>query len=345
MSRRLVALLGLALALSACGAGTPIVAPAPSATPLRSDQTNPASRTPFLVSLTPTITALPASPTPVPPTPTQTPIPCDPVKGYCIENGHFYFDRPIALPGTITIDRGYPYGTTEGGTREPHHGVEFYNASGTPVLAAADGVVAVAGNDSQTIYAVHTNSYGNLIVLEHHFPGIDEAVYTVYGHLSKVEVQVGQTVRAGDEIGKVGATGAAIGSHLHFEVRLGQNTYDSNRNPVLWLKPLDGADGTQFGALAGRLVDAQGNPLHVTDMNIQYFPDRNGPQAAAYQMETYAPEAHPVRSDDTWNENFAMSDIPAGNYRISKIWGGRLYEDWIVVEPGKVTFFVFQIGQ
>ena len=167
--------------------------------------------TPPLSTDTPTPTATPTSVVTL--TPSVT---CDPAEDYCIEAGHFFLDRPITLPGTDTIDRGYPYGSTEGGTRDPHHGVEFYNASGTPVLAAADGLVVVAGDDSQTIYAIHPNSYGNIIVLEHHFTGIALPVFTVYGHLSKIEVQAGQTVRSGDRIGEVGATGAAIGSHLHF---------------------------------------------------------------------------------------------------------------------------------
>jgi murein DD-endopeptidase MepM/ murein hydrolase activator NlpD len=285
------------------------------------------------------------SPTPLAPTPTPTPLPCNPLTGYCVEDGYFFLDRPISLPGTITIDQGYPYGSTERGTREPHHGVEFYNASGTPVLAAADGLVVVAGNDSGTVYGPQPNFYGNLIVLEHHFQGIDQPVFTLYGHLSKVDVKTGQTVRSGDKIGEVGSTGFAIGSHLHFEVRLGKNDYDSNRNPVLWLKPLTGLDGSSFGVIAGRLVDAQGKLIHATDVNIQYFPDLNGPQAAAYQVETYAPEQSPVNGDDDWNENFTMGDLPAGNYRISLMWGGKVYDHWIVVMPGNVTFVVFQIDQ
>jgi murein DD-endopeptidase MepM/ murein hydrolase activator NlpD len=344
----------LILVLSACSTGTPTPGAPASETPslLTLDLTRTApepTNPPVVVSLTPMNTVIPPVPTPIPPTPTQTPVPCDPVNGYCIQTGHFFLDRPIALPGTITIDRGYPFGTTENGSRDPHHGVEFYNASGTPVLAAADGLVMVAGSDSQAIYAIFPNSYGNIIILKHRFPYVAETLYTVYGHLSEVEVQVGQTVHAGDEIGKVGATGAAIGSHLHFEVREGSNDFDSDRNPVLWLKPLPGQDNQPFGVLAGRLEDAQGKPVHVLlkgGLNIQYFPDPKGPQSVAYQVETYdTSEQHSVKADDAWDENFTLGDIAAGNYRISLMWGGKLYDHWIVVEPGKVTFFIFQIGQ
>ena len=298
------------------------------------------TNTPPLSTDTPTPTATPTS------VATLTPsVTCDPAEDYCIDAGHFFLDRPIALPGTDTIDRGYPYGSTEGGTRDPHHGVEFYNASGTPVLAAADGLAVVAGDDSQTIYAIHPNLYGNIIVLEHHFDGIALPVFTVYGHLSKIEVQAGQTVRSGDKIGEVGASGEAIGSHLHFEVRSGLNNYASNRNPVLWLKPLTGEDGASYGVLAGCLVDARGKALYTTNLNIQYFLDTTQPQMTAYQVETYAPEKQPVRGDDLWNENFTLGDIPAGNYRLSLVWGGKLVDRWVVVLPGKLTFVVFQIDQ
>ncbi len=276
---------------------------------------------------------------------TPSPTPCNPALGFCLQPGHFLLDRPIAAPGTITVDPTYTYGTTQGGAREPHHGVEFYNGSGTPVLAAADGTVVVAGNDSQTAYGPALNLYGNLIVIEHHFPGIQPVVFTLYGHLSKVGVRLNQAVRAGELIGEVGSTGAAIGSHLHFEVRLGQDNYDSNRNPVLWLKPLAASSGQSFGVIAGRLTDGQGNLIHTQNLNIQYFPDPNGPQAAVYQVETYAPEEHPVQPDDQLKENFTLGDLPAGQYRISLVWSGALYETRVEVRPGQVTWVVLQAGQ
>jgi murein DD-endopeptidase MepM/ murein hydrolase activator NlpD len=267
------------------------------------------------------------------------------VESYCIETGHLLLDRPIAMPGTIAMDRGYPYGSTQFGTREPHHGVEFNNATGTPVLAAADGVVAAVGDDSQKNYALYPETYGNLVVLEHHFAGMATPVYTLYGHLSKVEVRFGQTVLQGDEIGEVGSTGLAIGSHLHFEVREGRDDFFSNRNPALWLKPLSEDSGRLKGILAGRLVDSQGQPVYSDGVNVQYFPDRAGAQAAAWQVETYSPEAHPVGEDGTLRENFALPDLTPGDYRISLMWGGRLLERWVIVEPGRITFFILQVDR
>ena len=338
--KRLLACVFIVFIATACNATVPTTTPGTDV----NRPTTEASSSPTVYVQTPSITEPIPTDTPTS-TASPTSVPCDPSEKYCLEAGHFFLDRPIALPGTITIDRGYPYGGTEGGKRDPHHGVEFYNASGTPVLAAADGLVMVAGNDSQTMVGPRLNFYGNVIVLEHHFPGIPRPVYTLYGHLSKVEVQTGQTVRSGDEIGEVGASGEAIGSHLHFEVRLGQNNYDSNRNPVLWLKPLPGEDGASSGAIAGRLVDAGGKTLYTTNLNIQYFLDTTQSQVMAYQVESYATEKRPVHGDDLWNENFTLGDLPAGNYRLSLVRGGKLYDRWVAVLPGKLTFVVFQIDQ
>jgi len=338
-----ILLLGWMLAACSCRGKELVATTTSTASPLPFP-----TRTPVQPVL-PTLTGIPSLtytsiPT-MPPTPTAAPIPCEPSAGYCLETGHFFLDRPIALPGTDKVDPTYTYGNTQNGARQPHHGVEFYNASGTPVLAAADGRVVVAGDDHQVDYGLELNFYGKLIVLEHRFPGIDQPVYTLYGHLSEVDVQVEHSVLRGSRIGAVGATGEAIGSHLHFEVRLGKDDYDSNRNPVLWLRPLNGDDGHPFGMIAGRLTDVGGNPIYTRSLNIQYFPDPAGPQAAAYPVETYAVEGHPVGSDDLWNENFTLSDLPAGHYRISLVWNGSLYDRWIEVLPGKVTFIVFQIGQ
>jgi len=342
---RVLILLASSILVVACNGATETPALGVTASPLPPSPTAPMlpSRTvpPPLntETFTPTATA----------TATTTAIPCNSTTDFCVEASHFLLERPIAPPGTITIDPTYPYGSTQNGTRQPHHGVEFYDASGTPVLAAADGVVIVAGDDNGSPgyhmgsppYSPWPNFYGNLIVIEHHLPGFNQPLFTLYGHLSKIEVQTGQSVRAGEEIGEVGASGSATGSHLHFEVRLGENNYDSNRNPVLWLKPLSGEGGNPYGVIAGRFADGEGNPLYYTGLNIQYFPELGGPQAAAYQVETYAPEDHPVHADDRWQENFVLGDLPTGHYRISFIMASVLYERWVEVQPGKLTVVTF----
>jgi len=300
---------------------------------------NTATATPSLspTAPLPTGTRFP-SPTSTPspaPTATATPIPCDlSAEDYCVEDAYFLFQRPIAPSGTDSIDRSYPYGSTEGGTREPHHGVEFYNASGTPILAAADGVVYYAGNDLSQLFTPWSNFYGNLVVLKHELPGTPYGtLYTLYAHLSKVEVTTGQTVTARQKIGEVGATGSARGSHLHFEVRVDPTDYGSTLNPELWLVPHPGN-----GTLALLAKDKAGTTIFPT-FNVQYYPDRNQPATAAYQVDAYAAET--VNTSDPWGEIAAIGDRTAGWYRVTFLWAGVLYERWVEIQAGKLTLTEF----
>ncbi len=92
-------------------------------------------------------------------------------------------------------------------TYKLHTGVDLAGSgcNGKPVVAAADGTVIVAK---------YNVAYGNYIVIDH-----GGGITTLYAHSSKLEVKVGQTVKAGQEIMKVGTTGYSTGPHLHFEVR------------------------------------------------------------------------------------------------------------------------------
>jgi murein DD-endopeptidase MepM/ murein hydrolase activator NlpD len=258
---------------------------------------------------------------------------CPEPETVCILTGHFVFQRPVDPMATVVIDPTYRYGSTQDGKRDPHHGVDFPNKAGTSVLAVGDGQVVVAGDDKLALYGWVTSFYGNLVVIEHHLPGFGQPVYTLYGHLSKLNVQVGQTVQAGDKIGEVGSTGIAIGSHLHLEVRITSNTYKSTRNPEPWLIPLPGT-----GTLAGRVVDRQGNPVHTT-VTLQYIV--NDEIFPVYPIETYPRES--LNGDDLLQENFAAGDRPAGQYRLSLIYNGSFYEQQVQVEPGKLTFVIFRV--
>lgn len=89
-----------------------------------------------------------------------------------------------------------------GEARSPHAGVDFPAAKGTPVYAAQAGKVALA----EELYYP-----GNTVVIDHGF-----GIYTLYAHLSEIEVHAGDAVTASQEIGKVGATGRVTGPHLHW---------------------------------------------------------------------------------------------------------------------------------
>jgi len=88
-----------------------------------------------------------------------------------------------------------------------HKGLDVGAPMGTPIQAAKDGKVVFAGDGG---------GYGNLVVLQH-----ADGTFSKYAHQSKLNVQVGQDVKAGDVIGAVGSTGNSTGPHLHFEVRKG----------------------------------------------------------------------------------------------------------------------------
>ncbi len=99
-----------------------------------------------------------------------------------------------------------------------HGGIDIANAIGTPIVAAADGVVTDAGP---------TAGYGAYVKIRH-----NDGTVTLYGHINTWLVSVGERVMAGDQIATMGNRGNSTGPHLHFEVLIG----GSNRiDPVPWL--------------------------------------------------------------------------------------------------------------
>ena len=85
-----------------------------------------------------------------------------------------------------------------------HPGLDISAEYGQPVLATGDATVESAGPNG---------SYGNMVVLDHHF-----GIITKYGHLSRIAVTAGQDVSRGDVIGYVGSTGRSTAAHLHYEI-------------------------------------------------------------------------------------------------------------------------------
>jgi murein DD-endopeptidase MepM/ murein hydrolase activator NlpD len=120
---------------------------------------------------------------------------------------------PSIWPVTGTLRSGVgmrnnPFG---GSSVEYHKGQDIAAPTGTPVNVTADGVVVVAG---------WVKGYGNGIYVDH-----GNGITTRYGHLSRIDVVVGQPLKRGDHLGLVGSTGRSTGPHLHYEVRIdGQPT-------------------------------------------------------------------------------------------------------------------------
>jgi len=291
--------------------------------------------TPVVVStkVAPTYTAIP--PTPVPSLTTATPaaaIPCDPFSvDFCITEGHFILQRPIEPPANDRVEITYRYASTANGTRDPHHGLEFINPSGTPVYAAGRGTVIFAGPDREAVYSPWENFYGNLVVIAH-----KDGLFTLYAHLSKIDVESGEEVFTTDKIGEVGRTGAAIGSHLHFELRRGDvEDYFATQNPELWLVPVKDTNGVPFGTLVMSVVDQDRKLIKYAELTIRYHLDRSQRHVKSYYGVTY--------SSDMLNgeENAVLSELPAGHYRIAVKANGQVYERWVEVESGKRTQVVF----
>lgn len=305
-------------------------APAPATLAPRPTSTTTATRA-VLPTAGATITKRPS------PVVTTTPItPC--ATATCFANAaHFWLIRPIPTGYTDYVDRSYPYASTQSNVREPHHGVEFFNRKGTPVIVAGEGQVVVAGDDTDTAYGPATVFYGNLVVVKLDRPYNGRPVFTLYGHLQEVLVEVGDRVTEGDELGAVGETGVALGPHLHFEVRVGQNDYESSRNPELWITPYLYND-KPWGAIAGRVVDTQGNLLREWPIVIR--PEKivgDAPVRSRY-ITTYAlDEAYPLNSDDALQETFAIGDIPPGEYSVSAS-TTKTYKQMITVKAGEVAW-------
>jgi murein DD-endopeptidase MepM/ murein hydrolase activator NlpD len=116
--------------------------------------------------------------------------------------------------GTITSGYGYRTHPILGYSRL-HSGTDFGAISGTPIVAASDGVVVTAG---------WLGGYGNAVVISH-----GGGVATLYAHQSRLAVGPGVRVHRGQVIGYVGSTGMSTGPHLHFEVRINGVTTDPAR--------------------------------------------------------------------------------------------------------------------
>jgi murein DD-endopeptidase MepM/ murein hydrolase activator NlpD len=267
--------------------------------------------------------------------PSTPEIPCNPLDAdFCVTDGYFFLQRPVQPPANDVIDTSYRYGSTANGTRDPHHGVEFANPSGTPVYAAGEGTVIFAGSDQEAGFSPWQNYYGNLVVIQH-----SDELLTLYAHLSQVDVRAGQKVSIADKLGEVGRTGVAIGSHLHFEVRRGNGQdYFATQNPELWLIPARDGDGNPLGAVMISLVDFNHALLTHAEFTIQYYSDISAPPVKSYYVSTYSPDM--MNSE----ENAALGDLPAGKYRIAVDVNGRIHERWVEVQSGKLTQVVMIVN-
>lgn len=128
---------------------------------------------------------------------------------------------PYAMPVTashrFTSGFGMRRDPKTGGYRA-HNGIDLAGSRGTPIYSTADGTVVFAGRQ---------RGFGNLVKIRHEF-GFE----TLYAHLHKIRVSVGDRVARGERIGDMGNTGRSTGTHLHYEVRIGGRPV----NPMTYIK-------------------------------------------------------------------------------------------------------------
>ena len=275
--------------------------------------------------------------------PTIDTLPClrksAPAAGAPREPLTVWLRRPIARNDNPFIDQTYRYGSTMGGFFQQHQGVEFNNPDGTPVMAALGGRVVYAGPaeaGARTVAIRHDTTVTA--------QGKKYRLYSIYYHNSSLAVKVGDVVKTGQVISRVGNTGRATNDHLHLELAasptdsIGAIVDSLQRfppytvNPELWLEPLPGT-----GIVAGQVFDASGAP--VPQDRIYGLTKREPIETPFSYAETYGDKAH---GHPRYGEHFAVSDVPAGTYVLGTEIGGRKVYRRVTVEAGKLTWVVFK---
>ena len=270
------------------------------------------------------------------PTPGAEPVsgwrpPLYPVPWAMSSYDHFYFVRPIAADNVNWPLAEYRYGGVFFAPDIVHTGVDIDAEMNTPILAAGPGTVVSSDWGLYTeAPGNQADPYGMAVVVRHDFGYNDQALFTVYAHMSKLIAVVGQHVEAGDVLGLVGATGATTGPHLHFEVRLGRNAFYNTFNPELWTVPPQG-----WGVLVGRVADEEDDLLTHIKVEVRPLPY----ELPVRTVRTYGIGA--VNSDPYYRENLVLSDLPAGLYKITLEYEDKEQQTWVEIFPGQVSYFTF----
>ena len=134
------------------------------------------------------------------------------------------WSQPFRFPVEGDVPRTSPYGTRRSYNRGPvssfHAGTDWGAPEGTPILAPAPGIVVLA----EPLFV-----RGGAVIIDH-----GAGVYSNFWHMSRIDVQVGDVVKEGDQLGLVGTTGLSTGAHLHWEIRVDGIAVD----PMQWTEQM-----------------------------------------------------------------------------------------------------------
>lgn len=164
---------------------------------------------------------------------------------YTVGNDQFWW--PIAGSNDVTMDSSYPTDVAICANchfmfrwgRE-HTGLDLHG--GPNIIAAMDGVVVDANDGCDVGNKSCGREWGNFVQIKH-----NNGTYTGYAHMVKgsVKVKVGEEVKQGQVLGKMGMTGNSTGVHLHFEIRVGENSRKSAVDPLTYIDPNNPRPSTQ----------------------------------------------------------------------------------------------------
>ena len=241
---------------------------------------------------------------------------------------------PILLSGTFAELRSNHF----------HSGIDIktQGQTGFPVYSVADGfisrIVVSPTGYGRALYISHPNGttsvYGHL---ESFREDIEEFVKThQYNQKSfRVDIQLlpGRfQLKKNEQIALTGNSGSSGGPHLHFEVRVGENSYQATRNPLLWLYPFP-----DRGVVAGRIANSEGQALR----NVPLLLRRIDATSAYAETTTYADNS--VHPDDRWQENFAFDDVVAGYYELTVGQGSKKvkHEFWVYPYQTNMVEIIF----
>ena len=150
---------------------------------------------------------------------------------------------PALAPGTLmrptlgAVTSTYGPRSIKGSSRKYHYGVDFGNATGTPIVAISDGIVTRVVNNCPPIGNIRSKcggGWGNHVWVKHTVAG--QSFEAVYAHFSRGAVTLNQPVKQGQLLGFMGTSGSSTGVHLHFELHAGYRNKNQNvLNPAYYI--------------------------------------------------------------------------------------------------------------